>query len=245
LAPSEGKRRGGSGAFDPCDLLFEDLCPLRKKLLSVYREILHSGDLQMLQKIFGLKREEEIRHYAALDPLGAPVLKAVERYSGVAYEHLDYPSLPKEAQAYLDERLIIFSNLFGPVRADDPLPEYRLKQGSPLGEFRLEQEYRQAATPLLDTLLDPAEVLDLRAGYYDKFYKPSRPYLTMKFLKNGKVVSHWAKAYRGWVLRHLALNGAESLEELLALAIPGLELLEIQETKARREVLYTIDEGAL
>ncbi|ADV47216.1 YaaA family protein [Nitratifractor salsuginis] len=245
LAPSEGKRQGGSGTFDPCALLFEELCPLRKRLLSVYRDILQSGDPHRLQTLFGLKKEEEIKYYAALDPLKSPVLKAVERYSGVAYQYLDYPSLPAEAKEYVDRQLIIFSNLFGPVRASDPLPEYRLKQGNPLGELRTEQEYKAAATPLLDRSLDSVDILDLRAGYYDKFYKPSHPHTTMKFLKNGKVVSHWAKAYRGWVLRHLALNRVESLEELLALPIPGLELLEIREKKIRREILYAIDEDAL
>ena len=245
LAPSESKRPGGSGLFDPCVLLYESLCPLRHKLLDLYRQRIRSGDKKLLLEIIGLKKEEELNYYAQLDPLASPVMKAIERYSGVAFTYLDYPSLPAEAQRYVDTHVLIFSNLFGPIRASDLLPEYRLKQGSRLGETRPEIEYRRESSPLLDELLGSGEILDLRAGYYEKFYNPSLPCTTMKFLKNGKVVSHWAKAYRGWVLRHLALHRVDSLEELLALPIPRLELLEIQEKKSRREILYAIDEEAL
>jgi cytoplasmic iron level regulating protein YaaA (DUF328/UPF0246 family) len=241
LAPSESKRSGGAGAFDPCRLLFESLCPLRRELLERYRELLREGDPDSLRELFGLKKESEIARYAQHDPLGAPVLKAVERYTGVAFDHLDYASLPPTAQAYIDHNVLIFSNLFGPIRAGDPLPDYRLTQGAALGDIRPEQRYREAATPLLEELLADEAILDLRAGYYDRFYKPSHPYTTLKFLKGGRVVSHWAKAYRGLVLRHLALNATEDLETFLALEIPGLVLEEIQRKKHRTEVIYRIE----
>ena len=241
LAPSEGKRPGGEGTFDPCRLLFDPLCPLRKHLLETYRTLIRSDDPETLQRLFGLKKADEIARYSALDPSESPVLPAVERYSGVAYDHLDYTSLPEESRNYVRERTVIFSNLFGPVLAGDPLPDYRLTQGAALGGIRPEVEYRREASALLDRYLEGKEILDLRAGFYDRFYKPSLPYTTLKFLKNGKVVSHWAKAYRGLVLRHLALHQIESFEAFLALPIPGLVLEEIREGKQRREVIYRID----
>ncbi len=242
LAPSEAKREGGSGRFDPCRLLFPELCPLRRELLERYRALLRQGDPEELHTLFGLKRDQEIARYSDHDPLDAPVLPAVERYTGVAFEHLDCPSLPEGARSFIRKNVVIFSNLFGPVLAGDPLPDYRLKQGAPLGEIRTERRYREAASPLLERWLEGEEILDLRAGYYDKFYKPSLPTTTLKFLKGGKVVSHWAKAYRGLVLRHLALSGAESLETFLALEIPGLTLEEIQRKKHRTELIFRIGE---
>jgi cytoplasmic iron level regulating protein YaaA (DUF328/UPF0246 family) len=241
LAPSETKRKGGKGSFDPGRLLFPELTPLRNELLERYRSILQKGDARELTLLFGLKREEEIARYAVHNPLEGPVLPAVERYTGVAFDHLDYPSLPEEARSFVRKNVVIFSNLFGPVLAGDPLPDYRLKQGAPLGEIRTERRYREAAAPLLETWLEGEEILDLRAGYYDKFYKPSLPTTTLKFLKGGKVVSHWAKAYRGLVLRQLALNGVESLEAFLALEIHGLVLEEIRRKKHRTEVIYRIE----
>jgi len=242
LAPSESKTPGGAGSFDPCALLFPSLCPLRKELLEHYRVLVNSENTDTLQTLFGLKRPEEIARYAGADPEHAPVLPAVERYTGVAYDHLDYASLPEEACTYIRENVIIFSNLFGPILAGDPLPDYRLKQGAPLGSVRTETLYRREASPLLEEYVQEEDLLDLRAGYYDKFYKPARTYTTLKFLKGGKVVSHWAKAYRGLVLRHLALEGVKTLEEFLALPIPGLSLREIQTRSLRTEVIYKIEE---
>ena len=84
------------------------------------------------------------------------------------------------------------------------------------------------------------EILDLRAGFYDKFYIPKNPITTLKFLKEGKVVSHWAKAYRGIVLRTAATHQVQSVAELLALNIEGLVLSEIIQSKKKKEIIYTI-----
>ncbi len=48
----------------------------------------------------------------------------------------------------------------------------------------------------------------------------------MKFLKGGKSVSHWAKAYRGKVLRALASIQPSTLEELMNIKFEGLEFIE-------------------
>lgn len=82
----------------------------------------------------------------------------------------------------------------------------------------------------------------MRAGYYDKFYDVKKPYTTLKFLKNGKTVSHWAKAYRGIVLREIAKNNISSLEEFQALEIENLTLKEILLIKNKTEIIYEIKE---
>ena len=48
----------------------------------------------------------------------------------------------------------------------------------------------------------------------------------MKFLKDGKSVSHWAKAYRGKVLRTIANLQPQTKEELLEIKYDGLKLIE-------------------
>ncbi len=84
------------------------------------------------------------------------------------------------------------------------------------------------------------DILDLRAGYYDKFYKLSKPYTTLKFLKNGKTISHWAKAYRGIVLREVATHNVRSLEEFMVLEIDGLSVSDIKTIKNKTEITYDI-----
>ncbi|MDQ7085597.1 MAG: peroxide stress protein YaaA [Sulfurovum sp.] len=93
----------------------------------------------------------------------------------------------------------------------------------------------------MDNYTQDEEILDLRAEFYDKYYVPKTPYTTLKFIKEGKVVSHWAKAYRGKVLRELSQANIQSIESLLALNIDGLTLDTQVIKKHKTEIIYTID----
>ncbi len=239
LAPSETKKSGGTQNFNLKSLLFETLTPYRTELLYRYINILQKGDLQELSKMFGLKKESDILANKK-DIVHELTMKAIERYTGVAFEYLDYPGLNKEAQAYVDTHVILFSNLFGPIRACDMIPQYRLKQGSSVGEIKTEKFYREHSAALMEAYLADEEILDLRAGFYDKFYKPKKPYTTLKFIKEGKVVSHWAKAYRGIVLREIALSGVDTIEEFMKLEIANLNIKEILTKGVHTEIVYDI-----
>lgn len=241
FAPSETKRPGGDvPPLDPTSLIFPELSSRRLEVIGKYESLIQNGTDEQLSELFGIKDAKEFERYK-LSFDKAPTMKAVERYDGVAYDYLDYPSLSAEAQSYIDEKVILFSNLFGPVRAGDRLPDYKLKQGSRIGTFAPEKHYKALFSDMLDEWTEDREVLDIRAGFYDKFYTPKIRPVTLKFLKEGKVVSHWAKAYRGIVLREAATHCVGSIEELLALNIEGLILREIIETTKQKEVVYTID----
>ena len=84
--------------------------------------------MSILTKMFGLKKEADILANKR-DIIHEPTMKAIQRYTGVAFDHLDYEALNEKEQAYIDSHVILFSNLFGPLRASDLIPEYRLKQG--------------------------------------------------------------------------------------------------------------------
>lgn len=238
FSPSEGKRPGGIDTpLNTQNILFG--LASRREILDTYNSIINGSDENEVLSLFGLKKAEDAASYLA-DIYAAPTLPAVERYDGVAYEYLDFSSLDAAARDYLYSNLIIFSNLFGPLKGGDRIPTYKVKQGNTVGAIAPERYYKEAFNDALDTLIDGNEILDLRAGYYDKFFKPSRPVTTMKFMKEGKVVSHWAKAYRGIVLRHLARHRFETIDALLASQIPGLHCKEILEKKGKREAVFEI-----
>jgi cytoplasmic iron level regulating protein YaaA (DUF328/UPF0246 family) len=239
LAPSETKKSGGEHSFNPGTLLFEALLPHRTKLLHTYINVLQKGDIPTLSKMFGLKKEADILAHKK-DIIHELTMKAIQRYTGVAFDYLGYEKLGKGAQEYIDNHVILFSNLFGPVRASDLIPEYKLKQGEAVGDIKPEKFYHEHAAALMEAYLAEDEILDLRAGFYDKFYKPAKPYTTLKFIKEGKVVSHWAKAYRGIVLREIAKAGVDTLEAFMKLPIEGLSIKEIQTKKNKTEIIYEI-----
>lgn len=240
LAPSETKKIGGHDAFKPCSLLLDTICPSRLKLLHLYTNILQRDDQGELSQMFGLKKPKDISYHSNKDIINEPTMKAIERYTGVAFDYLQYEDLSKREQSHIDKSVILFSNLFGVLRADDMIPEYRLQQGKAIGDIKPDQFYKPILKDSFAEYLRDEEILDIRAGFYDKFFKPSQPYTTLKFKKGGKVVSHWAKAYRGIVLREIAKAGVESLDEFMKLPINGLNILEIQNKGYKTEIIYEI-----
>lgn len=241
FAPSEGKREGGTlPPIDKTAFCFENLYSRRLDALNSYRDFVSSADIPALSKLTGIKDKKQLERYRK-DIFKEPTMKAVERYDGVAYDYLGYESLPQEAKNYIDEHLIIFSNLFGPLCAKDRIPNYKIKQGEHIGAFAPEKFYREYFSEALDSYLKKrGAIVDLRAGFYDKFYKIGLPYITMKFLKNGKSVSHWAKAYRGILLKEMAKSAIIDEDDLMAMDIEGLSIVEIKRVKNKKEIVYEI-----
>lgn len=240
LAPSETKKSGGVLSFNPATLLFNGLTSHRIKLLHAYTNVLQQGNMQVLSKMFGIKKEADILKHKK-DIIHELTMKSIERYTGVAFDYLGYETLNAIEKNYIDTNVILFSNLFGPLRASDLIPEYKLKQGEPVADIKTEKFYHEHSLNFMEAYLKDEEILDLRAGFYDKFYKPAKPYTTLKFIKNGKVVSHWAKAYRGIVLREIAKAGINTMEEFMKLRIEGLSIHEIETKKNKTEIIYTIE----
>ncbi len=235
FSPSEGKREGGTfPPLCPQSLLFPDLYPKRLEVMEQYEWMTHEGSDQTLYELFGIKDPKEYDRYRT-SLRSIPTVKAIERYDGVAYDYLKYRELSSDAQTYIDKRTLIFSNLFGPLQASDLIPDYKLKQGSSIGAFVPDKHYKEHFSSALDRMIGDEEILDLRAGYYDKFYIPEKSVVTLKFLKGGKAVSHWAKAYRGIVLREAAQHRIETIDAFLSLNIDGLKIQERRETKKKTD----------
>ena len=236
FSPSEGKNIGGNE--EKKELLGSN--EARFEILNEYNNIIKNSDEEEICKLFGFKKFSDCIAYIN-DIFNSPLMHAIQRYQGVAYNYLEYNSLNIDAQNYLKENTIIFSNLFGAVLGGDTIPNYKVKQGNDIGKIIPDKFYRERFSYQLDLYLSNDEILDLRAGYYDKFYKPNMPYTTLKFLKGGKVVSHWAKAYRGIVLREIAKANVKSMDEFMALEIEGLIAQEIKKIKNKTEIIYRIE----
>ena len=239
FAPSETKTDGGT--LSPIiGSTFHFYHKEKMHVSEKYHRYLKDNDVETLQKLFGIKNIETIQTYKAIDIYHDCTKPAILRYTGVAYDYLDYPSLADDAKAAIDTSMIIFSNLFGAILASEPIPNYKLKQGEKLDGFAIERYYKKETSAILDDYLEGELIIDLRAGFYEKFYTPTHPYITMKFIKDGKVVSHWAKAYRGKVVRTLAQMRPNNEKELLALPFENLELKEILTKGVKKELVFHI-----
>ena len=239
LAPAETKKQGGDQKpFCKENFIFEELFDKREKIVDIYEKLIEQSSVEKLSDWFGLKKESEVLKYKT-SVKNAPTMKAIQRYTGVAFDYLGYDELCPNAQKYCDENVILFSNLFGPILAKDLIPDYKYKQGAKLPNVIVEKYYKDHFSPALDAYLQE-DIIDLRAGFYDKFYIPKANYVTMKFIKDGKVVSHWAKAYRGMILKHIANNNIQTIDQLMKLPMDGLVISEIKQIKNKKEFIYHI-----
>ncbi|MBB2913208.1 hypothetical protein FHS43_004506 [Streptosporangium becharense] len=214
LPPSEGKAARGDGpALDLTRLSFPSLNPSREAVLTALGALCEGPGAQA---VLGLSPGQlgEIDRNRVLR--AAPTLPAGELYTGVLYHNLGLSSLPAEAAARAAESLVIFSGLWGLLRITDRVPPYRLSMAvrlPPLGGLGV--FWRRSVTSVLDA--EPGLVVDLRSGTYGAAWRPGVRAVAVRVLKDGKVVSHMAKATRGTVARRLLESGANprSPEELL------------------------------
>ena len=241
FSPSETKIAAGNEiSFDENSFIFPELFEKRMEIVKQYNDFILNASKEELIKLFGTKKEDVIEQYSK-DLFKTPTTKVIQRYDGVAFDYLEYSKLKSNEKAYLDENVLIFSNLFGVLKAGDiGLPDYKLKQNETFNNLKIEKFYNDNFSKALDEYLKDEDIIDLRAGFYEKFYKIEKPYTTMKFIKDGKVVSHWAKAYRGIILKLMAKNSVKTIDELMNMEVENLRIEEIKEVKIKTEIVYSI-----
>lgn len=203
LPPSEGKAAEGNGPALG-ELSFPGLDRLRRRTVSALAKASRRRDaLDVLGLSPGLAPELAKN----LQLKTAPTLTAAELYTGVLYDNLGLATLDAEAGKRAEERLLIFSGLWGVLRITDRVPPYRLSMGvtlPPLGG--LAAFWRPAISKELDRL--PGLVVDMRSAAYAGAWRPGDRSVSVRVFQNGKVISHMAKATRGELARALLVSGA-------------------------------------
>ncbi|WP_020107335.1 peroxide stress protein YaaA [Nocardia sp. 348MFTsu5.1] len=232
LPPSETKATGGRGAPLDLDLLsLPSLTPLRRKIADALVTL--SGDPAASQKALGLgvSQFDEIERNAQL--WSSPTSPAIERYTGVLFDALDYRSLTRAAKVKAADRLAIGSALFGVLRATDPIPAYRLSAGSKLPGFgTLAANWKPALTDALVGLREDL-IVDLRSGGYQQL-GPIPDAITVTVLTENAsgartVVSHFNKHHKGVLTRSLlgSRKQVRDVNSLAAVAVAGGQRAEI------------------
>ena len=119
--------------------------------------------------------------------------KAMDVYSGVLYQALDWNSLGTAARARGEKSLLIISAVFGVVRPNDLIPNYKAKIKS--------ADWKVALKPALDELGDDL-IIDCRSSTYAGVWQsPPENTVAVRVFKKEKgkisVITHLSKKYRG------------------------------------------------
>ena len=220
LPPSEGKAETGNqsrpwtpqlGAFGAV------LETSRAQIVNQLRK-----DKGGTQKLLGVSGDHLTRAQSCnMQLIGAPCLPAWQRYTGVVWDHLDLSSLTATQRNAFIKRIIVPSGLLGLVRADDHVPDYRLKMGARLAPFgTMSKFWNEAITDALVAVVKKRAVVDLlpnehRAAInWNKLDNVVRVDLVSH---SGAVVGgHNAKAAKGLLARHLLASTNSEVRRTVA-----------------------------
>lgn len=209
LPPSETKRDGGdqNSTLDWSRLSFPALTEQRRAVAS--RLTLLADDADASRRILGLslKQQFEVERNRLLT--SAPVMPALERYTGVLFDGLDASSMSDAERSFAYDTVVVHSALFGPIGAGDPIPAYRLSHNSRLPGLALKAHWRKPVTALLADR--EGLQLDLRSEAYAQLGEASPNSVYLRVVNesdDGKRValSHFNKKSKGIFAR--AIIGA-------------------------------------
>jgi cytoplasmic iron level regulating protein YaaA (DUF328/UPF0246 family) len=153
--------------------------------------------------------------------MNAPSLPAWQRYTGVVWDHLDLSSLTAAQRNSIAKRIYVPSGLAGLVRADDPLPDYRLKMGARLAPFgTLSKWWRDDITDALVKALKGRMLIDLLPNEHRAAINwdlaPTAIRVDLVAHSGGIVGGHNAKAAKGLLARHLFLSTGTDIRRTVA-----------------------------
>ncbi|CAN5499856.1 YaaA family protein [soil metagenome] len=234
LPSAEGKKSGGNPlAPDMFDYrtsntfnYFSELNPERRALINALQAAIESAPSDELETVFGVKGdalEEALK--TNRNAFSSPLMAAIDRYGpGVLYRSMEFSALATGAQRRLLENGIIFSGLFGLLRPDDLVPDYKLRMDAKLeGVGKVSHYWRSHISPLLAETLKDKFVWDLLPAAHRDAWVDEEPYagrVEVKFFRDvdgdRKPVTHGVKELRGALVHYIVsemANSAEALED--------------------------------
>ena len=194
-----------------------------------------AGNTSGLEALFGVKGDALDRAAeVSLAVYESPLTAAIDRYApGVMYRAMEFTALPTGAQRRLLENGIIFSGLFGLLRPDDLVPDYRLRPDARVdGVGKASAYWREPLSANLNALLAGQAVWNLLPAAFEDAWDDAGTAartIRVQFVKEvdgvRKPLTHGVKEIRGALVGHIVTDVVDSVEGLDAWEAPdGYEL---------------------
>lgn len=225
LPPSETKRPGGVGtSIDKAAIIWAALDEVRAQVITVLQQV--SADQDLAVKALKLGERSAAEATKNLSLWTAPTMPALERYTGVLYDALNYEELSTHALHRAERQLFIQSALFGLLPAMEKIPDYRLSADSKLPGINLKSLWTEGHQAVWPRLLGP--ILDMRSESYVALNPvPSEResyFVEVVDKAQGRALNHFNKKAKGAFVRSALENGLDSIADVAKVASKtGLE----------------------
>ena len=216
IPPSEGKSK-----INPENIIFSDTKFKFEDHVKKVVTLLELIDDEDLRSVYGTSTEKALNfHRQNQDIFKSRCAKAINRYTGVVYEHIDWDSLSEDSKNFMENNFFIFSGLFGIVTPMTLIPDYKLK----MNVLSLQHHW----SPILTEVLKEEDVIiDLLPQVHRKAYKPSNNVISVDFqvINKGKktAAGHFGKAVKGEFVRYIAKNKITSIDEFSGFEYEGFK----------------------
>ena len=207
IPPSEGKAK-----IKATNLMFSKTNFKFERYVNQVVRLLELIDNEDLRSVYGTSSEKALAfHRQNQDIFNSYCAPAIERYTGVVYEHIDWKTMSDKGKKYMEKHILIFSGLFGMLTPMTPIPDYKLK----MNVLSLQYHWNPILTEILDK---ETKIIDLLPQVHRKAYTPNKKnVIPVDFLiiNKGKktAAGHFGKAVKGEFIRYIAENNVKTLDQ--------------------------------
>jgi cytoplasmic iron level regulating protein YaaA (DUF328/UPF0246 family) len=211
LPPSETKLKGGAPHSGRFELSFPVQDPSRLDLLVPLEALCRDEPAEAARILkLGPKSLEELANNRFT---GAPVMPAIDRYTGVLYSATGVADWTPSQRSWAATHVFIHSALFGIISSADPIPAYRLSFDTRLSGLPLKDFWLDSLCSAITEMAAGDWVLDARsAGYRDLApIPPGVPsyYLDVVSAKGGRALNHFNKVHKGELVAALVASSPD------------------------------------
>ena len=217
IPPSEGKAKVKTANTLFCKTNFK----FEREVNQVVRLLELIGD-EDLRSVYGTSAEKALMfHRQNQDIFNSPCAPAIERYTGVVYEHIHWSTLSNKAQQYMEKNVLIFSGLFGLLSPQTLIPDYKLK----MNVLSLQHHWNPILT---ENLKDEKVIIDLLPQVHRKAYTPNKEnVIFVDFLIQNKgkksAAGHFGKAVKGEFIRYMSENNITTIDDFSGFEYEGFK----------------------
>jgi len=202
--PSEGKSSENTVniEFNGTNFYFETQVRIILKML---KEL----DQRQIISIYGTTSDKaNTLHYNNLNIFQKHCSMAIERYTGVVFKNIDWNSLNINSKIYINQHVRILSGLFGILKPDTLIPNYKLK----MNVLSLTKFWKNDISNYLE---NEDLILDLLPAIHRKAFHLEKNVVKINFMMNNKgklfQSAHAGKVIKGKFIRFLAQNNVQDM----------------------------------
>jgi len=216
IPPSEGKSN-----INPTDTLFSETNFKFEKEVKQVVKLLGLINNEVLSSVYGTTEKKAIGyHMQNQDIFKSRCAPAIERYSGVVYENINWSTMSNVEKKYMEKHIRIFSGLFGIVTPKTMIPNYKLK----MNVLSLQNHWNNIITKELEK---EKVIFDLLPQVHRKAYTKNNNVINIDFLVinkgKKKAAGHFGKSVKGKFIRFLAQNNITKLDEFNQFEYDGFQ----------------------